>query len=57
DAGLAAAVAMTATTPARALGLERVGALRAAHDANLVVLNGALEVTAVMVRGGWVMND
>ncbi|OBF60170.1 N-acetylglucosamine-6-phosphate deacetylase [Mycobacterium sp. 852002-50816_SCH5313054-b] len=57
DAGLADAVRMTATTPARALGLERVGTLRAGHDANLVVLNGALEVTDAMVRGGWVMND
>ncbi|WP_068187697.1 N-acetylglucosamine-6-phosphate deacetylase [Mycobacterium sp. UM_CSW] len=53
DAGLAAAVAMTATTPARALGLERVGALRAGYDANLVVLDGASEVSAVMVRGEW----
>ncbi|ORW92303.1 N-acetylglucosamine-6-phosphate deacetylase [Mycobacterium sp. IEC1808] len=53
DAGLAAAVRMTATTPARALGLERVGALRTGHDANLVVLDGASEVSAVMVRGEW----
>ncbi|ORV86318.1 N-acetylglucosamine-6-phosphate deacetylase [Mycobacterium interjectum] len=56
DAGLAAAVAMTAATPARALGLARVGSLRAGHDANLVVLDGALEVAAVMVRGDWVVN-
>ncbi|OBI84442.1 N-acetylglucosamine-6-phosphate deacetylase [Mycobacterium sp. 1245805.9] len=54
DAGLAAAVALTATTPARALGLERVGCLRPGYDANLVVLDGALQVTAVMVRGDWV---
>jgi N-acetylglucosamine-6-phosphate deacetylase len=53
DAGLAAAVRMTSETPARALGLERVGALRAGNDANLVVLDGALEITAVMVRGDW----
>ncbi|OBI45558.1 N-acetylglucosamine-6-phosphate deacetylase [Mycobacterium sp. E796] len=53
DTGLAAAVAMTATTPARALGLERVGALRAGYDANLVVLDGAWQVIAVMVRGEW----
>jgi N-acetylglucosamine-6-phosphate deacetylase len=53
DAGLADAALMTATTPARALGLERVGALRAGYDANLVVLDGALELTAVMVRGEW----
>ncbi|OBI17259.1 N-acetylglucosamine-6-phosphate deacetylase [Mycobacterium sp. E2327] len=53
DAGLVAAVAMTATTPARALGLERVGVLRAGYDANLVVLDGACQVSAVMVRGEW----
>jgi N-acetylglucosamine-6-phosphate deacetylase len=53
DAGLAAAVQMASTTPARALGLDRVGTLRAGHDANLVVLNGALEVAGVMVRGEW----
>jgi N-acetylglucosamine-6-phosphate deacetylase len=52
-AGLAAAVRMTSATPARALGLDRVGVLRAGCDANLVVLNGTLEVTAVMVRGDW----
>ncbi len=52
-AGLAAAVQMTATTPARALGLERVGDLRAGNDANLVVLDSDLQVTAVMVRGDW----
>jgi N-acetylglucosamine-6-phosphate deacetylase len=53
DAALAAAVQMTSATPARALGLERVGALRAGHDANLVVLDRDLQVTAVMVRGDW----
>ncbi|WP_156764995.1 amidohydrolase family protein, partial [Mycobacterium sp. 1081908.1] len=55
-AGLAAAVAMTAATPARALGLERVGCLRPGFDANLVVLDGALDVAAVMVRGDWVLD-
>lgn len=53
DAGLAAAARMTATTPARALGLARVGALRAGLDANLVVLDRESRVTAVMVRGEW----
>ncbi|MGE2814146.1 N-acetylglucosamine-6-phosphate deacetylase [Mycobacterium heidelbergense] len=53
DVGLAAAVRATATTPARALGLQRLGSLREGCDANLVVLNGTLEVTAVMVRGDW----
>ncbi|WP_406816901.1 N-acetylglucosamine-6-phosphate deacetylase [Mycobacterium sp. M23085] len=53
DAGLLAATQLTAATPARALGLQRVGALRAGCDANLVVLDTDLRVTAVMVRGGW----
>ena len=39
DAGLAAAVQTTAATPARALGLQRVGVLHAGYDANLVVLD------------------
>jgi N-acetylglucosamine-6-phosphate deacetylase len=54
DAALAAAVQMTSTTPARTLGLERVGDLRPGYDANLVVLDGDLQVSAVMVHGGWV---
>lgn len=53
DAALAAAVRMTSTTPARALGLQRVGALRAGYDANLVVLDRELRVAAVMTRGVW----
>jgi N-acetylglucosamine-6-phosphate deacetylase len=53
DAALAAAVQMTATTPARALGLTRVGSIRQGYDANLVVLDRDLQVRAVMVRGGW----
>ncbi|OBH04368.1 N-acetylglucosamine-6-phosphate deacetylase [Mycobacterium sp. E2699] len=53
DAGLEAAARMTATTPARALGLDGVGSLRVGYDANLVVLDGSLEVSAVMVRGEW----
>ena len=51
DAALAAAVQMTSATPARALGLDGVGELRVGYDANLVVLDGDLQVNAVMVRG------
>jgi N-acetylglucosamine-6-phosphate deacetylase len=57
DAALAAAVQMTSATPARALGLQQVGALRTGYDANLVVLDPDLQVRAVMVRGGWWVGD
>jgi N-acetylglucosamine-6-phosphate deacetylase len=57
DAALAAAVRMTSATPARALGLKRVGGLRQGDDANLVVLDRDLQVRAVMVRGGWRVGD
>ena len=57
DAALAAAVQMTSATPARALGLKRVGRLRQGDDANLVVLDRDLQVRAVMVRGGWRVGD
>jgi N-acetylglucosamine-6-phosphate deacetylase len=53
DAALAAAVQMTSTTPARALGLDRVGGLRVGADANLVVLDGDLQIARVMVDGDW----
>jgi N-acetylglucosamine-6-phosphate deacetylase len=53
DAALSAAVQMTSATPARALGLDRVGDLRAGYDANLVVLDCDLQVAEVMVHGGW----
>jgi N-acetylglucosamine-6-phosphate deacetylase len=53
DAALAAAVQMTSTTPARALGLGNVGSLRAGADANLVVLDRDLRVTRVMADGEW----
>ena len=53
DAALAAAVQMTATTPARALGLDRAGCLRTGADANLVVLERDLQVTRVMAGGEW----
>jgi N-acetylglucosamine-6-phosphate deacetylase len=44
---------MTSTTPARALGLDRVGSLRVGADANLVVLDRDLQVTDVMAHGCW----
>jgi N-acetylglucosamine-6-phosphate deacetylase len=53
DAALAAAVQMTSTTPARALGLDGFGSLRAGGVANLVVLDQDLQVTAVMADGEW----
>ncbi|MDI3314762.1 MAG: N-acetylglucosamine-6-phosphate deacetylase [Mycobacterium sp.] len=53
DAALAAAVRMTSATPARVLGLDGVGVLRAGLDANLVVLDQDLRVTAVMANGRW----
>jgi N-acetylglucosamine-6-phosphate deacetylase len=53
DARLAGAVQMTSATPARALGLVGVGNLRAGYDANLVVLDRDLRLTAVMVHGDW----
>jgi N-acetylglucosamine-6-phosphate deacetylase len=57
DTALAAAVQMTAATPARALGLKRVGSLCQGYDANLVVLDRDLQTHAVMVRGGWRAGD
>jgi N-acetylglucosamine-6-phosphate deacetylase len=54
DVGLVAAVTMTSATPARVLGLDRVGSLRKGLEANLVVFNQDLQVTAVMVDGDWV---
>ena len=52
DGALAAAVQMTATTPARALGLSEVGS-RPGLNANLVVLDQDLQVNAVMAGGEW----
>ena len=56
DAALTAAVQMTSATPATALGLDRVGSLRAGADANLVVLDRDLQVTGVMANGDWQTN-
>ncbi|HEY2449014.1 MAG TPA: N-acetylglucosamine-6-phosphate deacetylase [Mycobacterium sp.] len=53
DAALAGAVNLTSTTPARALGLDRVGSLRVGADADLVVLERDLHVSAVMAQGDW----
>jgi N-acetylglucosamine-6-phosphate deacetylase len=53
DAALAAAVQMTSTTPARALGLDRIGSLRVGGEADLVVLERDLQVSAVMAHGSW----
>lgn len=52
-AGLTAAALTTSESPARALGLERVGRLCTGYDANLVVLDADLRVTAVMAAGRW----
>jgi N-acetylglucosamine-6-phosphate deacetylase len=53
DDALAAAAQMTSATPARALGLDNVGELRAGYDADLVVLDRDLQVSAVMAHGDW----
>jgi N-acetylglucosamine-6-phosphate deacetylase len=52
-AALLDAAAMTARTPARALGLTDVGYLHPGHRADLVVLDGELHVVAVMTAGRW----
>ncbi|GFG86252.1 N-acetylglucosamine-6-phosphate deacetylase [Mycolicibacter algericus] len=53
DAALAAAVRMTATTPARALGLDGAGVLAVGSAANLVVMDADLQLVRVMRRGMW----
>lgn len=53
DAALAAAVRMTATTPARVLGLAGVGVLAVGSAANLVVMDADLQLVRVMRRGMW----
>jgi N-acetylglucosamine-6-phosphate deacetylase len=53
DAALIAAVLLTSTTPAHALGIDGAGVLRVGGDANLVVLNQDLTVHAVMTGGSW----
>lgn len=56
DAQLLAAAAMTATTPARAVGLSRVGSLAPGLAADLVVLGPDLDVVAVMADGALVVS-
>jgi N-acetylglucosamine-6-phosphate deacetylase len=53
DAALIAAVRLTSTTPARALGIDGAGSLHVGGDANLVVLERDLTVHAVMAGGSW----
>jgi N-acetylglucosamine-6-phosphate deacetylase len=53
DDALAAAVQMTATTPARTLGLTDVGSISPGLRADLVVLDTDLAVQAVMAGGDW----
>ena len=52
------AVRMSSANPARLLGLsDRVGALRAGLDADLVVLDPNFELLAVMAKGQWEEGD
>lgn len=54
DASLLRAALQTATNPARALGLDRIGALAPGLAADLVVLDPAgLRVRGVLRRGAW----
>ncbi len=55
DLGIALgdAVAAAAATPARALSLDHVGALRAGAAADVVVVDADLHQRAVMRRGAW----
>lgn len=49
------AVLATSANPARVLGIDdRAGALAPGLDADLVILDGDLEVERVMARGSWV---
>ena len=54
DRALLAAAAMASTTPARTLRLDDVGALAPTLRADAVVLDGNLQVVAVLRRGRWV---
>jgi N-acetylglucosamine-6-phosphate deacetylase len=51
------AARMAATNPAGALGLRDVGALRTGLQADLVLLDSALQVSAVMRAGVWVPDE
>lgn len=52
-AGLAAAVQTVSATPARVLGLDRVGVIGPHYEANLVVLEEDLQLSQVMAGGQW----
>ena len=49
-----AAVRQTSTTPAAVLGLDDVGRLTPGRRADLVVLDGGLQLRAVMRAGDWI---
>jgi len=51
DVGLEAAIPMATRTPARALGLERIGEIAPGADADLVVLGAAGTVEETLVGG------
>lgn len=52
---LATALALVTAGPARAAQLPRKGRIEAGFDADLVVLDEALQVEAVMARGAWLV--
>jgi N-acetylglucosamine-6-phosphate deacetylase len=57
EVGLSAeeAVRATSTTPARVLGLaDRIGSLAPGQEADLVVMDEGMQLTAVMAAGAWV---
>lgn len=53
-ASVTAALRMASEVPARLLGLENKGVIRPGADADLVLLDGGLEVLATIARGAWV---
>ena len=57
DAALLAAVQLSSTTPAQALGLHRVGSLRVGNEANVVVLQSDWRISAVMAQGSWLAGN
>ncbi|HET9102696.1 MAG TPA: N-acetylglucosamine-6-phosphate deacetylase [Solirubrobacteraceae bacterium] len=51
---VAEAAALASTHPARALGLDRKGAIAPGYDADLTVLDDDLSVRATLIGGRWV---
>ncbi len=51
------ALRAASTTPARAVGLDRKGAIEVGNDADLVLLDPALDVVATLVGGGVAYRD